>query len=159
MTMRAYYESQAEVTETGAEIDGRVRKAARMFEKHLGRADRLLDIGCGVGSVGLFLGRALGVSEIYGVEVSEKRAEAASARGLGPSSTISTRARFPSMGTSLTPSSAARSSNTSWIQTICSTRSPGTSLHMGYVSSQRPTWHAGRTVSRSCLDGSRSTPA
>lgn len=82
MIVQEYYESQAEHNETGSEIDGRVRKAAGLFKKHLGRADKLLDIGCGVGAVGLYLGRALGAKEIYGVEISEKRAEAARARGI-----------------------------------------------------------------------------
>lgn len=82
MNVGAYYKSQAEFRDTGAEIDGRVQKAARLFHKHQRRAERLLDIGCGVGAVGLYLGRILNVKEVYGVEISEKRAEAAREKGI-----------------------------------------------------------------------------
>jgi methionine biosynthesis protein MetW len=82
MSAKQYYESQAEVRETGAEIDGRIRKAARLFQKHLGRAERLLDVGCGVGTVGLYLQRVLAAKEVYGVEISESRVAAARRKGL-----------------------------------------------------------------------------
>jgi hypothetical protein len=66
MTIRPQYASQTEVAETGAEIDGRVRKAARIFEKHLCRAGKLLDSGCGMGNVGTTSKRSFEL-EVHGV--------------------------------------------------------------------------------------------
>jgi methionine biosynthesis protein MetW len=82
MNVREYYEGQARIKDTGAEVDGRVRTVARLFQRHLGRAERLLDIGCGVGAVGLYLGHLLSVREVFGVEISERRAGAARGRGI-----------------------------------------------------------------------------
>ncbi|MDP2937381.1 MAG: class I SAM-dependent methyltransferase [Dehalococcoidia bacterium] len=82
MNISNYYAGQAEFREVGADIDGRVKKAARLFQKHLGRAERLLDIGCGVGGVGLYLQEVLSAKEVYGVEISESRVAAAQQRGI-----------------------------------------------------------------------------
>lgn len=82
MGLGEYYAEQAEFRMTGAEIEGRVRKAAKLFQKNLGAVDKLLDIGCGVGTVGLYLQEILRAKEVCGVEISEKRAEAARARGV-----------------------------------------------------------------------------
>lgn len=82
MNIEDFYESQAAIKELGGDIDGRVKKAARMFSKHLGAAHWLLDIGCGVGSVALYLKDTLRAEEVYGVEVSEKRVELAKGRGV-----------------------------------------------------------------------------
>ena len=82
MSTQTYYEGQAALRETGADIDGRVKKAGRLFQKHLGRAERLLDIGCGVGAVGLYLQEVLEAREVHGVEISESRVAAAQQRGI-----------------------------------------------------------------------------
>jgi len=82
VSTETYYEGQAALRETGAEIDGRVKKAARFFTKHLATTNKLLDIGCGVGTVALYLKDALKASEAYGVEISQSRAEAAKAKGV-----------------------------------------------------------------------------
>lgn len=82
-TLKAYYEAQAAGKwQAGDAIDGRVRKAARLFTRHLGRAESLLDIGCGVGTIGLYLGEALGAKEVYGVEIATAWVEEARKNGL-----------------------------------------------------------------------------
>ncbi len=82
MNIRSFYETQAEVRQTGSDIDGRVRKAGTLFLRHLVRAERILDIGCGVGAVGLYFKGLLGAKEAWGLELSRGRAEAAQARGV-----------------------------------------------------------------------------
>jgi methionine biosynthesis protein MetW len=82
MGVKSYYTSQAELRLTGAYIDGRILKAAQLFQKHLGRAEKLLDIGCGIGAVGLNLQEALNASDVYGVEIEESRVAEARRRGL-----------------------------------------------------------------------------
>jgi len=82
MNTKAFYEAQADTRETGADIDGRVKKVAKLFQKHLGTAQRLLDIGCGVGSITLHLKVLLQAQEACGVEISEKRVKAACERGI-----------------------------------------------------------------------------
>jgi methionine biosynthesis protein MetW len=82
MNVSDYYAGQAELREVGADIDGRVKKAGRLFQKHLGRAERLLDVGCGVGAVGLYLQEVLGAGEVHGLEISESRVAAAQQRGI-----------------------------------------------------------------------------
>lgn len=82
MSIDNFYACQAKVRQTGAYIDGRVKKAARLFQKHLGRAERLLDIGCGIGVIGLFLEEVLGAKELYGVEIVDSRVSEARLRGV-----------------------------------------------------------------------------
>jgi len=82
VSTQTYYEGQAALRETGADIDGRVKKAARFFAKHLTTPNKLLDIGCGVGTVALYLKDALKAREAYGVEIPQSRAEAAKAKGV-----------------------------------------------------------------------------
>ncbi len=82
MTAKTFYEMEAAEKETGAAIDGRVRRALRLFRRYAPAARRLLDIGCGVGAIGRYLQDGLAAEELYGVEISERRLEAARARGL-----------------------------------------------------------------------------
>lgn len=82
VNIRGFYEAQAEVRQTGREIDGRVRKAGKLFLRYRVRAERVLDIGCGVGEVGLYLKGLLGAREAWGLELSRGRAAAAQARGV-----------------------------------------------------------------------------
>ncbi|HEU4758761.1 MAG TPA: class I SAM-dependent methyltransferase [Dehalococcoidia bacterium] len=82
MTTKTFYEIEAVEKETGAAIDGRARRALRLFRRHAPAARRLLDIGCGVGAIGRYLQDGLGTEELFGVEISERRVEAARARGL-----------------------------------------------------------------------------
>lgn len=82
MNIRSFYETQAEVRQTGSKIDGRVRKAATLFLRYLVRAERVLDIGCGVGTVGSYFKGLLGAREAWGLELSRGRAEAAQASGI-----------------------------------------------------------------------------
>lgn len=82
MSIDIFYEIEAEDRQTGAEIDGRVRKALGLFQRYVPAARRLLDIGCGVGAIGRYLQEGLGAKEVYGVDISEKRVQAARSRGL-----------------------------------------------------------------------------
>ncbi|MFQ5879349.1 MAG: class I SAM-dependent methyltransferase [Dehalococcoidia bacterium] len=78
-----YYDQFVELArDLPAPIDGRVRKVESLFRTHLGRAQRLLDIGCGDGTIAAFLGHALGAEEVRGVEVSPRWAELARRRGV-----------------------------------------------------------------------------
>jgi methionine biosynthesis protein MetW len=80
VNIKDFYESEAGVR--GAVISGRAKKAANMFTRHLGTARRLLDVGRGVGGVTVFLRDILKAEEVYGIEISEKRIEAARQRGV-----------------------------------------------------------------------------
>lgn len=75
--MQRFYETEAAHHDVGVSIDGRIGRAGRMFRQHLGSARRLLDIGCGGGEIAGYLGGTLGAKELYGVEISDKRAQAA----------------------------------------------------------------------------------
>ncbi len=85
MQARTFYEIEAAEKETGAEIDGRVRRALRLFQRYAPGARRVLDIGCGVGAAGRYLQEGLGAAELYGVEISERRLAAARLRGVAAS--------------------------------------------------------------------------
>jgi methionine biosynthesis protein MetW len=80
MKTREFYNSQA--FEEGAIITGRIRKAAKMFATRGGPYERLLDIGCGVGNIALYLKEATGAEEVYGVEIAENQVRAAWQRGV-----------------------------------------------------------------------------
>lgn len=80
--MQRFYEAEAAHHDVGVSIDGRIGPAARMFREHLGSARRLLDIGCGNGDIAGYLGATLDAKELYGVEISVKRAQAARQMGL-----------------------------------------------------------------------------
>jgi SAM-dependent methyltransferase len=47
----------------------RVRRVAAALEAHVGRADRVLDVGAGTGEIGALVGRAAGASEVRGVDI------------------------------------------------------------------------------------------
>ena len=80
--MQQYYETEAADHDVGNSLDGRVQRAASMFRRHLGSAQRLLDVGCGNGDIAGYLGATLGTEDLYGLEISEARAETARRRGL-----------------------------------------------------------------------------
>ena len=82
MEASTFYDIEADDRDTGAEIDGRVRRALSLFRRYAPRARRLLDIGCGVGAIGRYLQDGLGAQEVYGVEISEKRMRAAQSLGV-----------------------------------------------------------------------------
>ncbi|HEX3579857.1 MAG TPA: class I SAM-dependent methyltransferase [Thermoanaerobaculia bacterium] len=66
----------------GIEITRRVEMARELFARHLGSAERFLDIGCGAGDVTRYVAQALGAPELDGVEFSEPAAEAAKKNGI-----------------------------------------------------------------------------
>lgn len=82
MEIKTFYEVEADDRDIGSQIDGRVRRALKLFRKHAPSVQRLLDVGCGVGAVGRYLQDGLGARELYGVEISEKRVQAARSHGV-----------------------------------------------------------------------------
>ncbi len=84
MNLRSFYETQARIRDSnaGAEVGRRGRKIARLFQKHLASAQRLLDIGCGPGTLGIYLKDILHAQEVYGIEISDTRVAAARQRGI-----------------------------------------------------------------------------
>jgi SAM-dependent methyltransferase len=68
--------------ETSDEIIPRLVKAGSVFRRRLVSAKRILDIGCGRGTSGLYLGQLLQVEETYGVEISPSNAQVAAQRGV-----------------------------------------------------------------------------
>ncbi|MBI4233164.1 MAG: class I SAM-dependent methyltransferase [Chloroflexi bacterium] len=82
MERRSYYQQEAQVIIEGELISRRIQRAAAIFRRHLPSVDRLLDIGCGTGEIALYFQRALQAKEAYGVEIAEKRAEAARDKGV-----------------------------------------------------------------------------
>ncbi len=84
MNLRDFYEIQAKTLDwkAGADVGRRERKIARLFRKHLASAQRLLDIGCGTGTIGIYLKEILGAREVYGIEISETRVAAACQKGI-----------------------------------------------------------------------------
>ena len=79
MRLKKFYDSQAG---EAAIVSGRIRKAAKMFARRGGPYERLLDIGCGVGNIALYLKEAVGAREVYGVEIAEKQVKAARQKGV-----------------------------------------------------------------------------
>lgn len=84
MNLRNFYEMQAKTWDgrAGADAGRRGRKIARLFQKHVAHVHRLLDIGCGVGTLGMSLKDILGAGEVYGIEISETRVAAARQKGI-----------------------------------------------------------------------------
>jgi SAM-dependent methyltransferase len=80
--VKTFYEIEADERAIGSLIDGRVRRALKLFRKHAPAVERLLDVGCGVGVVGRYLQDGLGARELYGVDISEKRVQAARVQGV-----------------------------------------------------------------------------
>jgi methionine biosynthesis protein MetW len=80
--IKTYYEVEADDRDIGSQIDGRVRRALGLFRRHAPSVHRLLDVGCGVGAVGRYLQDGLAAPELYGVEISEKRVQAARRKGV-----------------------------------------------------------------------------
>ena len=58
----------------------RINKVINLFSKH--KTDRLLDIGCGDGSLTLLLKERVGAKEVFGIEMSSEGMEAAQKRGI-----------------------------------------------------------------------------
>ncbi len=58
----------------------RIKKLAEIFSRK--RAQRLLDIGCGSGAVGLYISKCCASIEVYGLDVSATAVEQANARGM-----------------------------------------------------------------------------
>ncbi len=80
MDLRDFYESQVK---TWRNADGeRGRKVADLYRRHLGSAQRLLDIGCGPGIYSVYLQSILGAKEVFGVDIAEPRVAAARQRGV-----------------------------------------------------------------------------
>ena len=58
----------------------RVKKLINLFAKH--KADRLLDIGCGEGSLTLLLKESVRAKEVFGVEIASEGVMAAKSKGI-----------------------------------------------------------------------------
>lgn len=84
MNLRNFYEIQAKTWDgrAGADVGRRGRKIGRLFQKHLPNVQRLLDIGCGTGTIGIYLRETLGARDVYGIEISETRVAAACQKGI-----------------------------------------------------------------------------
>jgi SAM-dependent methyltransferase len=68
-------------TELGGAVIGRVDVARELFLRHCPKVQRFLDIGCGAGVIGRYLGRSLNAEAIYGLDVSERLASVARKQG------------------------------------------------------------------------------
>lgn len=80
MDLRDFYEGQRK---SWGNADGeRGRKVADLYRRHLGGAQRLLDIGCGPGIYSIYLQTILGAKEVFGVDIAETRVAAACQRGV-----------------------------------------------------------------------------
>lgn len=82
MDISTFYEREAAHHDVGHTVDGRIRRAARMFRRHLNGTPRLLDVGCGNGDIAQYLREVLAAQEVHGVEISQKRAESARLKGV-----------------------------------------------------------------------------
>lgn len=81
MSLREHYEQLAD-HEIGGFVTDRVRRAAALFDRHLAERGRLLDVGCGVGTVAEYLKTTLGIREVYGVDIGQACVDAALTRGV-----------------------------------------------------------------------------
>lgn len=79
----------------GAVVSERVRKAACAFLLYVQSPRRLLDIGCGVGNLALYLRDALKCEEAYGLDIEEEHVRAARDKGLTVVLMDIDRQRFP----------------------------------------------------------------
>lgn len=82
MSLRKYYETLATDGKIVSIVDTRVEKAASLFQKHLTSTRRLLDIGCGLGAVSIYLQKVLNAETVYGVDIAEACVEAARQKGV-----------------------------------------------------------------------------
>ncbi len=82
MNLRNYYEGLAGQPQSEARMPPRVLKAAGLFQRHLKTRARLLDIGCGSGTITAFLGQSLGIREVYGIDIAGPNVESALAQGV-----------------------------------------------------------------------------
>jgi len=83
MSLEVQYEEQRLAVPEGVFVSGRIRKAARLFSRHLAcrPVERFLDIGCGEGKMAVYLASTIGSREVYGVDIAPSYAE--DARGMG----------------------------------------------------------------------------
>jgi SAM-dependent methyltransferase len=68
--------------EIGGAVTGRVEIARGLFQKHSPSVRRFLDVGCGAGVIGRYLGESVDASEICGVDVSQHFVDLATEQGL-----------------------------------------------------------------------------
>lgn len=66
----------------GLTLHSRIVKSGRLFSRHLGRARRLLDIGCGAGEGTVYLQGILGASETHGIDILEDALRLAREKGV-----------------------------------------------------------------------------
>jgi SAM-dependent methyltransferase len=66
----------------GEHITPRTHKVAKLFRTHQGRARTLLDIGCGTGTISMYLAGVLGAEETCGIDVNPRWVEQARATGV-----------------------------------------------------------------------------
>lgn len=80
MSRKQEFYQKAGVQKTYYPASHRERKIMRFL--HGRKASRLLDVGCGDGNLGLWLGQALGAEEIFGIGVSSANVEVAMGKGI-----------------------------------------------------------------------------
>jgi len=66
----------------GEYITRRIHKVARLFRTHQDRARTLLDIGCGTGTISMYLAGVLGAEKTYGIDANPRWVEKARATGV-----------------------------------------------------------------------------
>lgn len=80
-----HYEKEAYTRVAGNVVIPRMNKVIALLSRYGPPVERLLDIGCGIGEITLYLKEALQAHEAYGVEVSGPRVAVARERGVAVS--------------------------------------------------------------------------
>ena len=77
--LETFYESRFGA---GAHINGRIRKAADLLKRLSHSPTQLLDVGCGIGKMALYMGDVLGIQEVYGIDIAPSQVEEACQQGV-----------------------------------------------------------------------------
>jgi 2-polyprenyl-3-methyl-5-hydroxy-6-metoxy-1,4-benzoquinol methylase len=84
--LRSRYDAWETKKPSGAFVNKRIRKTVPLLQRHLANLsappERLLDIGCGVGEVTLYLQQALHAHEAHGVDIAQSSVETAQRKGV-----------------------------------------------------------------------------
>lgn len=77
-----HYQLQEAPMLHGDVVSKRIRIAERLFKKHIAKVNNLLDIGCGEGSVTLYLKNSLNANAACGIDIAEAYIESARKKGI-----------------------------------------------------------------------------